>query len=190
MSESRFRGSLDVPLNGAGWHEAIEAGIRLSSCDFKLIVHDYQQRTINTAKCIQLFQPEAEMHAHDVHSQRLGWLEGKVVNEGTLNEMRHYISHPNVIPHIGYEGQRAPQSFKEWLNEWFWLYDNLKRVAERDHYRTLIVTHNRNIQAVLARAKNWIDFEAFDAPGPKPCEIVEISEYMTPLRHGSTDWGT
>jgi hypothetical protein len=181
---------LDIPLNLEGWKAAIEVGFRLKDCGFKLIIHDYQQRTINTAKCIQLFQPEAKMHAHSVHSQRLGWLEGKIVNEGTLNEMRHYISHPHVIPHIGYEGQKAPQSFFEWLNGWFWVFDNLKRYAEAEKLRTLVVTHNRNMAAISARSGNWVDFKAFDCPGPQPCGIVEISEYLTLLRHGSTDFGT
>jgi len=189
--KSRFRGSLDVPLNLEGWKAAINAGFHLRECgDFKLIVHDWQQRTRDTAKCVKLFFPGAELAQHGVHSQQLGWLEGRKVTEDSLNIMKHYISNPSLIPHPGCEGNLPPQSFYEWINEWFWTYDQLKRYAEEEKCRTLIVTHNRNIQAILSRKGNWVDFKRFDVHGPKPCEAVEISQYLTLLRHGDTDWGT
>ena len=187
---SRFRGSIDVALNEAGWIAAIKAGFRLRDCGFKLIVHDWQQRTLNTAKCIQLFHETSELAQHSVHSQQLGWLEGRRVTPDSLNVMKHYVSQPNLIPHPGCEGSLPPQSFYEWLNEWFWIYDNLKRDAETGKYRTLIVTHNRNIAAISARVGKWVDFKAFDAPGPRPCEVVECSDYLSMIRHGDTDWGT
>ena len=189
--KSRFRGSIDVPLNEEGWVAAIKAGFALKDAAFNLIVHDHQQRTINTAKCIQLFHSESKMEYHEAaHSQRLGWLEGKDVTEDTLHFMRHYIRNRYKIPEDGYLQEKAPQSFAGWLNDWFWTYDNLKRYAEQERLKTLIVTHNRNIQAVLCRNRDWIDEEEFDNPGPRPCEIVHASEYLVLIRHGDTDWGT
>jgi broad specificity phosphatase PhoE len=187
---SRFRGSIDVPLNRDGWVAAIKAGYRLKNQAFELIVHDWQQRTINTAKAIQLFHPNAILAKHDVHSQQLGWLEGEEVTEDSLAFMEHYIKNPYKIPGPGYRSEREPQSFGSWLNEWFRLYYHLKRYAEQNRCKTLIVTHNRNIQALLSREGDWINEEAFDVSGPKPCEIVHISHYLSTIRHGDTSWGT
>ena len=187
---SRFRGSIDCPLNEAGWVAAIKAGFTLRHAPIRLIVHDYQQRTLNTAKCIQLFHETAVLAQHEVHSQRMGWLEGEEVTSTTLDCMRYYIRNPDVIPGPGYYSEKAPQSFKNWLYEWFWVYDNVKRRAEQEHEHTVIVTHNRNIMAVLSREGDWIDEAKFDAPGPRSCEIVQVGQFTTLVRHGDTDFGT
>jgi broad specificity phosphatase PhoE len=187
---SRFRGSINVPLNEYGWVAAIKAGFALRNEPIRLIVHDYQQRTINTAKAIQLFHPDALLAQHDVYSQRLGWLEGEEVTKDSLAFMQHYIKNPYKIPGPGIRSEREPQSFGGWLNDWFWTFDQLKRHAEQNLCKTLIVTHNRNIQAILAREGDWINEEAFDVPGPKPCEIAHFGDYLSTIRHGDTDWGT
>jgi hypothetical protein len=104
--------------------------------------------------------------------------------------MRYYISHPDVIPHPSFSGSQVPQGFGEWLREWFFTFNSLKEWSEREKKLIVVVTHNRNIQAILSKRGNWIDFEKFDQPGPRPCEIVDTSEHLVLLRHGSTDWGT
>lgn len=183
---SRFRGSIDVPLTRQGYHDALDAGFALPRVD--VIIHDWQQRTRETARCIQIAHPLAKMEQQHVTSQRIGWLEGKTVNSSTLSDMKFYVDNPSVVPIPG-KGE-PPQCFAEWLREWFILLDQIREEAESRKKHYVIVTHNRNLQAVMSRDGMSIDKNRFDNPGPDPCEIVYISDYLSAVRHGETDWGT
>jgi broad specificity phosphatase PhoE len=186
---SRFRGSIDVPLTRKGYCDAVDLGFAFQRVD--VICHDWQQRTIDTARCLKIAHPNARSEIHPVTSQRLGFLEGQEVNEETLKTMQYFVDHPGEVPAEGLNPlSREPQSFSEWLREWFWIFDDLKRAAEYREARTIIVTHNRNIQALIAREGNNINKKLFDAVGPKPCEIYHFGEYLSTVRHAETSWGT
>ncbi len=187
---SRFRGSIDVPLTRAGYHHALDVGFDIAHVD--VIVHDWQKRTTDTARCIKVAHPMALLEIQPVSSQRLGWIEGMEVNEETLTIMRSLVQNENEIPGCGmHSGSRLdPQCFSDWLRQWFWTFDDLNRWAwDREQY-TLIVTHNRNIQALLSREYDTVNHQDFDVPGPEPCEIVHCSKYVSVIRHAETDWGT
>jgi broad specificity phosphatase PhoE len=180
---SRFRGSIDVPLTRQGYHDALDVGFRLPTVD--VLIHDWQQRTRETARCIQIAHPLARMEQQHVTSQRLGWLEGETINNATLMCMRYYIDNPSEVPSPG-----EAQCFGEWLREWFILLDQIRDEAENKKKHYVIVTHNRNLQAVRSREGMSIDKSKFDDPGPAPCEILFISRYLSAIRHAETDWGT
>jgi len=184
---SKFRGSIDVPLTDKGYHQMLETALWLrQSFDRVEIYHDWQERTRHSAEILAAVFERPNMCSCDVASQRLGWLEGKEVNEETLEYMRFLVANPHKVPEAT-EDCKSPQSFCGWLSAWFKTLDEIE-ADQIDH--AIIVTHNRNIQAAICREGDWINEANFDCLGPRPAAATFYRPNITLVRHGETSFGT
>ncbi len=120
------------------------------------------------------------------------FFEGREITEHNIDIAQTFVENPHVSPLGG-------ESFGRWLTNWMqWL------TTLNPYLRIAVVTHNRNIQALLSFQGNTFVPKLYNVPGPDFLDIYYtnfsglIDEWNSRdnppgiylIRHVETEWGT
>jgi broad specificity phosphatase PhoE len=188
--ERRWRGEIDVPLTEAGHEQAesLDAAIERAG-GFDVVYHDWLSRSRETAQTIC----DTCVETHGPRPWRMGPnFEGWPITDWNLRWAEWYVRHPGVEPPAG-------ESWGHWYRGWM---DWLATFKDTDHI-VGVVTHNRNIQAVIASPNGQFNEPLYNVVGPDYCTVYRwdgrqatrwLGERLQPgvylIRHGETEFGT
>jgi broad specificity phosphatase PhoE len=176
-----FRGSWNVCLDETGVEDALKLG-RATKNQWYKIYHSDLSRTTRTAKCIEKYNPDAELiSTTKLRPMHLGELESKEVTPERVKFMKDLCrkhpdrKFPGLSPKSGEPGESFNDFKKRVLNFVIKVESSIKSWE-----KVLLVSHYRNINLL----RSWIDV---GEPGDLSVNI-DMFNRKGPQEPGSMYW--